>query len=69
MRNALFTSILAALLLSGCTGNKPETIRTGVRDVIDFRVLPFALSEVTLLDGPFKHATDLNVNVHGRRKD
>ena len=63
MRTALFTSVLAALLISGCTGNKPETIRTGGSEAIDFRVLPFALSEVKLLDGPFKHATDLNVSV------
>lgn len=63
MRKTLFTAVLAVLLISGCTGNKQETIRTRGSEVIDFRVLPFALSEVTLLDGPFKHATDLNVNV------
>jgi len=63
MRTALFTSVLATLLICGCTRNKPETIRTGGREAIDFRVLPFALSEVMLLDGPFRHATDLNVSV------
>ena len=29
--------------------------------MIAFRALPFDLTEVKLLDGPFKHATDLNV--------
>lgn len=63
MRKPVVTLILAMLLAGGCADNKPATITTGERDVIDFRVLPFALKEVKLLDGPFKHATDLNVSV------
>lgn len=31
--------------------------------MVSFKVLPFKLSDVTLLDGPFKHATDLNVEI------
>lgn len=31
--------------------------------MVSFKVLPFKLSDVTLLDGPFKHATDLNVKI------
>ncbi|MFZ0472866.1 MAG: glycoside hydrolase family 127 protein, partial [Bacteroidales bacterium] len=63
MRTLVFTIILASLLSGGCADNKPGTISTGERDVIEFRVLPFALNDVRLLDGPFKHATDLNVGV------
>lgn len=63
MRTLVFTIILASLLSGGCADNKPGTISTGERDVIEFRVLPFALNDVGLLDGPFKHATDLNVGV------
>jgi DUF1680 family protein len=29
-------------------------------EIIEFKVLPFELTDVTLLDGPFKHATELN---------
>ena len=63
MRKLIFTITLAILLSGGCSDKKPGTIRTGERDVIEFRALPFALTDVRLLDGPFKHATDLNVNV------
>lgn len=63
MRKLIFTIILAVLLSGGCSDNNPGTIKTGERDVIEFRVLPFALTDVRLLDGPFKHATELNVNV------
>jgi uncharacterized protein len=63
MRPLVFTFILAMLLTGRCADNKPVTIKTGQRDVIEFRALPFALSDVKLLDGPFKHATDLNVSV------
>jgi len=30
-------------------------------DVVDFKVLPFKIEDVKLLDGPFKQATDLNI--------
>jgi len=63
MRKLIFTIILTLLLSGGCSDNKPGTIKTGERDVIEFRALPFALTDVRLLDGPFKHATELNVNV------
>ncbi len=63
MSKLIFTIILAVLLSGGCSDNKPGTIKTGKRDVIEFRALPFALTDVRLLDGPFKHATELNVNV------
>ena len=52
--------ILLIFLLS-CTGSEPPKISTGGPEVVDFRVLPFDLNEVHLLDGPFKHATELNI--------
>ncbi|HWR74717.1 MAG TPA: beta-L-arabinofuranosidase domain-containing protein [Bacteroidales bacterium] len=63
MKKLIFTILLAVLLSGACSDNKPGTIKTGKRDVIEFRALPFALTDVRLLDGPFKHATDLNVSV------
>jgi uncharacterized protein len=63
MKNTVFTIILATVLTCGCADNKPGTVTTGERDVIEFRALPFPLTDVRLLDGPFKHATDLNVSV------
>jgi len=51
------------LLAAACSTGGDGRIRTGGPEVVDFKVLPFDLSYVTLLDGPFKHATDLNVDV------
>ncbi|MCK4854595.1 MAG: glycoside hydrolase family 127 protein, partial [Bacteroidales bacterium] len=51
------------ILLSGCSGHGNKRIRTGGPEVVSFKVLPFDLSDVTLLDGPFLHATELNKNV------
>jgi uncharacterized protein len=40
---------------------KEQKIKTDGPEVIEFKVLPFKLTDVKLLDGPFKHATDLNI--------
>jgi DUF1680 family protein len=50
-------------MLSCCKPEKAETVSTGGPEVIEFRVLPFELTDVRLLDGPFKHATELNAEV------
>jgi uncharacterized protein len=52
--------ICAGFLFASCRQSEP-TIRTGGPEVIEFRVLPFELSDVKLLDGPFLRATELNV--------
>ncbi|MBN1949836.1 MAG: glycoside hydrolase family 127 protein [Bacteroidales bacterium] len=40
-----------------------EPIKTdNPREVIAFDVLPFGITQVKLLDGPFKHATELNIH-------
>lgn len=49
------------LTLSGCSEHEPGFIKTTGQDVISFRALPFSLSEVKLLDGPFLHATELDI--------
>jgi DUF1680 family protein len=53
-------ALIFALILGACT-KKTETITTGGPEVITFKVLPFQLKDVKLLDGPFKHATELNI--------
>ena len=49
-------------LFSSCKRAEEYAITTGGPEVIEFRALPFALSDVKLLDGPFRRATELNVN-------
>lgn len=52
--------ILIAIVLIGCDQSESR-IETGGPEVVSFKVLPFELNDVKLLDGPFKHATELNV--------
>lgn len=52
-----FTILLIAAL--SCTKKNPRII-TGGSEIVSFKALPFELSNVKLLDGPFKHATKLN---------
>ncbi|MBN1561563.1 glycoside hydrolase family 127 protein [candidate division KSB1 bacterium] len=47
-----------AVIITGC--EKIHTIEGERHEVISFRATPFELNQVTLLDGPFKHATELN---------
>lgn len=53
-------AVLVAILLSACS-HKTETVTTGGPEVVAFKALPFQLKDVKLLDGPFKHATELNI--------
>jgi DUF1680 family protein len=50
-------------LLTGCNPGKESFIETGGVEVVSFRALPFSLSDVRLLDGPFLHATELNSHI------
>jgi len=45
---------------SGCSEQEKKFIKTNGREVVVFRVLPFSLTQVKLLDGPFLHATELD---------
>jgi DUF1680 family protein len=47
----------------GCSRNEENIINTGGPEVVSFRALPFSLTDVTLLDGPFLHATNLNKQI------
>lgn len=57
MNSITFKSLIAivtiAFLLNGC-------VEKNSGDSARLKVTPFALSDVTLLDGPFKHATELS---------
>jgi len=52
--------IVYSLLAFSCNTTHDERIKTYGPEKIEFKVLPFEISEVKLLDGPFKHATELN---------
>jgi DUF1680 family protein len=65
MKKTLLCFLLASLLvyaLSSCS-NKPNLIKSPGPEVIEFRVLPFSLNEVKLLDGPFLHAMELQSKI------
>jgi len=61
MRPLYYLILIPLLLLTACREKAPETVKTGGAEMTDFRVIPFSLTDVKLLDGPFKHATDLNI--------
>ena len=49
------------LVIEGCSSHKKSYIKTSGPEVIAFRALPFSLTDIRLLDGPFLHATELDV--------
>lgn len=59
--NWLFLLSGVLLMVSGCQKTEVSRIKTSGAEVVSFRVLPFALTDVKLLDGPFLHATELDV--------
>ncbi|MFZ5942072.1 MAG: beta-L-arabinofuranosidase domain-containing protein [Bacteroidota bacterium] len=65
MKKYISNLILLALffLLTGCPGKSDTRITTNGPEVISFKALPFSLTDVKLLDGPFLHATELNKQV------
>ena len=52
--------LLIIIFIPGCKDEANEKTLTGGPEVVSFRALPFSLTEVKLLDGPFLHATELN---------
>jgi DUF1680 family protein len=60
IRNLLI-SATSILFISGCSTREKSFIKTNGPEVISFRVLPFNITDVKLLNGPFFHATELNV--------
>ncbi len=49
--------------ISGCSQKRTGFIRSSGPEVVTFRALPFNLSEVQLLGGPFLHATELDEKI------
>jgi DUF1680 family protein len=63
MKNSRWTLLLfisIVFVFSACSSHKIGLIRTTGPEVIVFRVLPFSLTDVKLLDGPFLRATKLD---------
>jgi len=56
----LFLIPVFGLIIPACSSPKLTYIKTKGPEVISFRALPFNLSDVKLLDGPFLHATQLD---------
>lgn len=52
---------ISILFVSACTRKEKNTINTGGPEVVAFNVLQFPLTDVKLLDGPFLHATELDM--------
>lgn len=58
--NPVFFLVLAASLVF-CNKSQEYTVTTGGPEAVAFKVLPFELKNIKLLEGPFKHATELNI--------
>ncbi len=57
----LILCLLLASLMAGCSIPEINKIKTDGNEVVSFTALPFSLAEVKLLNGPFLHATELNM--------
>lgn len=57
------SAVFAVLFLPGCNSPDESCIYSGGKEIIPFRALPFELSDVILLDGPFLRATELNKEI------
>src|SRR5690606_16856021 len=53
--------LLAIFVCVASCKNQDSKIVTGGPEVVSFKVIPFQLEDIKLLDGPFKHATELNI--------
>jgi hypothetical protein len=56
----IITAIIVSTII-GCTVQDQNRAKTGGPEKVDFRVLPFNLSDVKMLDGPLFKATQLNI--------
>ncbi len=61
--NLYFLLILVMSMSISCQTKDAPKVKADGPEVIEFRALPFKIEEVKLLDGPFKHATKLNVEL------
>ena len=51
---------LAAMVSVGCEKKEISTMKEKIAPVVTFKAEPFGLQDVRLLEGPFKHAMDLD---------
>ena len=58
-----FLLITLLILVTACSTHENSGIKSLGPEVVTFKVLPFELSDVTLLEGPFLHATELNKKI------
>jgi len=64
MKKNIFFLITIVIMVSSCDSSVENyRIETGGPEITDFSVLPFDLTQVTLLEGRFKHATELNKKI------
>jgi len=56
----LITAVFISMIV-GCSVQDQNRIKTGGPEKVDFRVLPFKITDVKLLEGPFHKATQLNM--------
>lgn len=64
MRRTVFFLLLASTWINySCNKNCESGSYTVDTDTITYRVVPFNIKDVKLLDGPYKHATDLNIKI------
>jgi DUF1680 family protein len=64
MKKSLTNLLVVAsvlLMISACAKKEKNTISTGGPEVVTFTVLQFPLTDVKLLEGPFLHATELDM--------
>ena len=50
-----------SIIFFSCISQDEQRIKQDGIDVVDYKVLPFNIKDVKLLDGPFKMATELNI--------
>jgi DUF1680 family protein len=55
--------LIMLIIVNSCKNEPTQTIRTNGLELVDFRALPFDISDVKLLEGPFLHATELNKKI------
>ena len=54
-------AIFSSTIIFSCISQDEQRIKRDSIEVVDYKVLPFKIEEVKLLDGPFKKATELNI--------
>ena len=60
---SLLKLVFLFLMLNSCKTPEAEFVKTEGPEVVPLRVITFELTDVRLLDGPFKHATDLDLKI------